>query len=382
MRSPEPGASCIKMEQCDVLIVGGGPAGSSCAWQLRRLGMDVLVLDREAFPREKLCAGWITPQVLQALELHPDDYGRECVLQPITGFRTGFMGGSALETRYSEAVSYAIRRREFDHWLLRRSSARLRLGEPLKHLERVGDHWIVNGAIIAPMLVGAGGHGCPVARHLGARLAGRVPLVVAREAELRLQGAAGCAVDRETPELYFSHDLKGYGWCVRKGDWLNLGLGREDKRDLPGRLRRFLSWLQEQGRIPILSDAPFKGHAYLLYGHGSRPLSGAGVLLVGDAAGLACRQSGEGIRPAVESGLLAADLIIDAGGDYREQRLAPYGALLRGRFGEPRRSGSPAVSRSKAALGARLLENRWLTRHLLLDRWFLHRATPALSLPR
>ena len=103
------------------------------------------------------------------------------------------------------------------------------------------------------------------------------------------------------------------------------------------------------------------------------------MLLVGDAAGLAYPRSGEGIRPAVESGLLAADLIADAGGDYREERLAPYGARLRDRLGAPRRHGSPVLSKSKAALGGALLGNRWFTRHMLLDRWFLHRSTPALS---
>lgn len=370
------------MERCDVLIVGGGPAGSACAWRLRRRGMDVLLLDRAEFPRDKVCAGWITPQVLQALELEPGDYARERVLQPITGFRTGLIGGRSRETRYGEVVSYGIRRCEFDHWLLRRSGARLRLGEPLERLERHGAGWVVNGAIATPMLVGAGGHACPVARWLGAKRGSRLPLVAAREAEIRLEGAAaaGCGARGETPEFYFSRDLKGYGWCVRKGDWLNLGLGREDKRNLPGRLRDFLAWLQEQGRIPpLVSDQEFRGHAYLLYGHGSRPLSGAGVLLVGDAAGVAYPRSGEGIRPAVESGLLAADLIAGAGGDYREQRLALYAVRLRDRLGAPQRHGSAVASKAKAALSGVLLQNRWFIRHVLLDRWFLRRSQPALT---
>ena len=55
------------MENCDVLIVGGGPAGSSCARQLHRHGMDVMVMDKASFPRDKVCAGWITPAVLQAV---------------------------------------------------------------------------------------------------------------------------------------------------------------------------------------------------------------------------------------------------------------------------------------------------------------------------
>ena len=55
------------MRDVDVLGVGGGPAGSSAAWRLKRAGGDVLVLDRDAFPRLQLCAGWITPAVRRDL---------------------------------------------------------------------------------------------------------------------------------------------------------------------------------------------------------------------------------------------------------------------------------------------------------------------------
>ncbi len=61
-----------------------------------------------------------------------------------------------------------------------------------------------------------------------------------------------------------------------------------------------------QGRIPADLPGKFKGHAYLLYAHGNRPVIGDGVMIIGDAAGLAYTQSGEGIRPAIESGLMAA----------------------------------------------------------------------------
>jgi flavin-dependent dehydrogenase len=57
------------MDTCDVLIVGGGPAGSSCAWKLRDSGLDVLIMDRQRFPRDKVCGGWITPQVLEELAI-------------------------------------------------------------------------------------------------------------------------------------------------------------------------------------------------------------------------------------------------------------------------------------------------------------------------
>ena len=124
------------MENCDVLIVGGGPAGSSCAWQLRQHGMDVMVMDKAIFPRDKVCAGWITPAVVDALQLDTEDYARKHVLQPITSFRTGMIDGREVETQYPDTVSYGIRRYELDDYLLQRSGARLQLGQPLKSLAR------------------------------------------------------------------------------------------------------------------------------------------------------------------------------------------------------------------------------------------------------
>ena len=219
------------MLQCDALIVGGGPAGSTCARVLMRAGWNVVVLDRAAFPRDKVCAGWVTPGVFDLLELDPAEYRTTgLTIQPITGFRVSVIGRRSVETRYARVVSYAIRRCEFDDFLLRRSGAHVIGGTPLKSLARHGDVWIANDAISAPIVVGAGGHFCPVARHLRGGTDAVRP-VVAKEAEFRLGGDAG-RVAGDTPELFFCEDLEGYGWCVRKGEYLNVGLGRRDHGDL------------------------------------------------------------------------------------------------------------------------------------------------------
>ena len=70
------------MRSCEVLIVGGGPAGSSAARLLARAGTEVLVLDRERFPRLKLCAGWITPEVVRELEMDLDAYPHRLLTFP------------------------------------------------------------------------------------------------------------------------------------------------------------------------------------------------------------------------------------------------------------------------------------------------------------
>jgi flavin-dependent dehydrogenase len=370
------------VETCDALIVGGGPAGSSCAWKLRQHGMAVTVLDKSLFPRDKVCAGWITPAVVQALQLDTEAYAGERVLQPITAFRTGLIHGPDLETRYPAAVSFGIRRCEFDDYLLQRSAARMLLGQTLKSLERRGRLWLVNGAITTPLLIGAGGHFCPVARFLGAKLGATEPAVTAKEIEFEInpEQAADCRVRGDTPELYFCRDLKGYGWCFRKGDYLNIGLGREGNQGLAQQLRDFCDFLQQRGRIPGNIPDKFHGHAYLLRGLSGRKLVDDGVLLVGDAAGLAYPQSGEGIRPAVESGLIAAAVVVEAGGDYRDRRLQAYRERLRARFGpETAAAGGTVPGFLRSVLARAFLGSPWVTRRVVLDRWFLRAHQPVLD---
>ena len=380
------------MVRCDALIVGGGPAGSTCARFLNRAGWNVLVIDRARFPRDKVCAGWVTPGVFRLLELDPEEYrATGLTIQTITGFRTALMGDRPVETRYPDAVSYAIRRCEFDDFLLRRSGAQVLDGTPLTSLERRGDAWVVNGEITAPIVVGAGGHFCPVARQLesaGRRLAGpkagsprrtRAPWgasgpppvrpVVAKEAEFLLE-SGGTSADAELPELFFCRDLEGYGWCVRKGEYLNIGLGRRDHGDLNPHIDAFIRFLETRGLARSASAVRWHGHAYLASGTGLRPLVDEGLLVAGDAAGLAYPESGEGIKPAVDSGRLAAETLIAAHGRIDRESLLPYETALRRRYPEVRSTPRPIAALMKA-LGRRLLRSPVFTRRVLIDRWFL-----------
>jgi geranylgeranyl reductase family protein len=370
------------LDRADAVVVGGGPAGSTCARKLRQAGLDVVVLDKAAFPRDKPCAGWVTPQVFEELDVDPEAYRREGrTLQPITAFRTGLIGGKERETSWAKPVSWGIRRCEFDTYLLERSGARLVTGTALSSLRREGRSWIVNEAIASPLVVGAGGHFCPVSRLLngGAR---DESIVAAQELELKLDEEQGraCGVAAEVPELWFCRDLRGYGWCFRKGGYLNVGLGREDRSALPRHLAAFVDFLKGSGKVPRDLDGDYKGHAYLLAPSSRRRVVDDGVLLVGDSAGLAWPESGEGIRTAVESGLLAARAVVAARGDYAGTSLEPYERALADRFG---RRGRPRPSRflpraAASALAAAVMPTRWFARHVLLERWFLRMRLPAL----
>jgi flavin-dependent dehydrogenase len=372
------------MVTCDALIVGGGPAGSTCAWHLRQAGLDVMVVDAATFPRDKVCAGWITPQVVTALRLDTQAYARGRTFQPITGFRVGLIDGRG-ETgvAYDRPVSFGIRRCEFDYYLLQRAGARLALGAPITSIRKDGAQWIVNDAIRTAMLVGAGGSGCPVARMLNGSVRSGGPLVIAQEAEPHLDAAdrESLAVKGDVPELFFCSDLQGYGWCVRKGEYLNVGLGRLDPRSLPAATARFVAFLEARQKIPRRVSWRWRGHSYAVHATPRRRIVDAGVLLVGDAAGVADAQSGEGIRQAVESGLLAAQTIVEARGHFSRDRLEPYATCLDARCTEAPLSGAIArmvPDRVKTVVAGRLLEVPSFVKRVVIDQWFLHRHQPAL----
>lgn len=384
--------------RCDVAIVGGGPAGSSCARVLAAAGLDVVVADKAVFPRDKVCAGWITPDVVEALALDLADYAAGRTLQPVLGFETGIIGGHRVTTRYAEPVSYAIRRCEFDTYLLRRCGAEVIEGTAVEGIERTPQGWALRLkpaqheepgpgaagratprprlAIAAPVLVGAGGHFCPVARWLNPSEPPSPTLVVAQELELRLEAPPTSGVAPELPALYFCRDLRGYGWCVRKGEYLNVGFGRQDADGFAEASRAFLAWLRSCGRIPAGFPDRWHGHAYRVWGRPVRRVASDGVLLVGDAAGLAYPASGEGIHPAVVSGQLAARHILGAASNDPGGRLDAYVAALERAFGVPSATGPaawPLPPRLYTAIGRALIAQPWFARRHLVERSFLRR---------
>ncbi len=368
------------MRRVDVLIVGGGPAGSSVAFGLRERGLSLVVMDRSNFPRDKTCAGWITPAVLAALAVDPNKYascGR--TLQPIRGFRVGVSGGASSAARFDDVVSYGIRRCELDWFLLERSGAELRLGEPLRALEKRPDGWIANGDLHARLLVGAGGHFCPVRRLLAP--VEQEPIIAAQEIEFALSPHAerDLALDPELPELWFTPSLDGYGWAFRKGRFLNVGLGVRGGDRLGARFRALRDAFAREGKLPAGAADEVHGHAYLLQGESTRPLRGERVAFVGDAAGFAYPRSGEGIRPAVESGLLLAQALGSAREPGDAESLRAYERAAEQRLG-PRRPTQAGVRPLLAflpeaplrAIGRRLLAQPWFAREVVVRRWFLH----------
>lgn len=363
------------VQSYDCLIVGGGPAGSTCAWKLRQAGVRVLVLDKATFPRDKTCAGWITPPVVKSLELDVVDYARSHTWQPIRGFRCGLIDGGSVNVDYAAPVSFGIRRREFDAYLLHRAGA-VTAQQHVSSIVRSGETWLIDNAYSAPMLVGAGGSFCPVARYLGRSRASPESMVFAQEVEFPVTESEleRLAVAADRPELYFCKDLRGYGWCFRKREFLNIGLGRTDQHDLSQQVDGFCHFLIQAGRVRCNLPTRFHGHAYRLYGSHQHGFPSAdGALLIGDSAGLAYPQSGEGIGPAVESGLLAAEIIIQSAGRYSRDRLAGYPQLLQRRLNPVQSNGLLHLLPASwlASATATLLTHRWFAKRFVMDKFFL-----------
>jgi flavin-dependent dehydrogenase len=202
--------------------------------------------------------------------------------------------------------------------------------------------------------------------------------VAAQETEFEMDAhqIANCDVRGSSPELYFCADMKGYGWCFRKQNRLNIGLGRADPHGIAEHASAFVRLLAATGKVRF--EVPrLRGHAYFLYGTSQRQIAGDGFLLIGDSAGLARPQSGEGILPAIESALLAAETILAARGTWATAQREAYNRQIAERTGNAcdgwmTRIGRGLPPRLTRFAATQLLENRWFARHVVLDSWFLH----------
>ncbi len=288
------------MKHYPVIIVGGGPAGAACAWRLGRSGVQALVLDRAQFPRSKLCAGWITPRVLADLELDPEDYPGTLSVYPALRI---FLKGIPIRR---PGCQYAVRRVEFDHWLLERSGADL-VCHQVNQIRREADSFILDEKYSCEVLVGAAGTHCPVYHQL---FKSKFPRLGARIAALEIEFQYSWKDPR--PLLrFFDHGLPGYSWYLPKTDgWLNLGVGgnaqamKDRNQTIHFHWDHLLNNLH-QSRLVIDTRPDPEGYVYYLQGS-ELSLQTGKAYLAGDSAGLATLDMGEGIGPAVLSGIKAA----------------------------------------------------------------------------
>jgi len=338
-------------DTADVIIVGAGPAGSAAAYHLATAGLDVLLLEKTSFPREKVCGDGLTPRAVKALTAMgvPVASGDGWLLNK--GLRI-IGGGGRIELDWPDLSSFpgygTVRTRtDFDEMLARHAQkAGARLLENITVTgpaidERTGRVTGVTAREAAPAVEGAtsaSNKNAGVQRSFGARVVlaadgNSSRLSVAMGLHKRTDRPLGVAVRTyyTTPrhddeyleawlDLWDGKDLlPGYGWIFGMGDGTsNVGLGMLNTSDAFGNidyrvlLKRWLGAMPaEWGLTEENRTQPVRGAA-LPMGFNRTPHYTSGLMLIGDAGGMVNPFNGEGIAYAMESGELAARSVVHA----------------------------------------------------------------------
>ncbi len=286
----------------DAIVVGAGPAGASAAYFLGERGLRVLVLEREALPRDKPCGGAVPRS---ALRLFPFDF-EPVVESAITTVRYAWREAERT-VRVPQGTVVTVRRREFDHFLISRARVEVRDRAAASGVEERGDEVVVRSADGSSwrgrvLLLAEGSTGA-LARGLGLRRgAAGVPTL---EAQVPLSQSRSDF--HEQAYFQFGALPGGYVWAFPKRDHLSVGIVAFRNRRRP--LRQILG--EEMARIGVALDGVrVQGHPLPVFS-GRRPLGSGHVMLLGDAAGLADPFLGEGVRYALRSGKIAADVVAE-----------------------------------------------------------------------
>ena len=377
--------------EADVLVVGAGPAGSTTAYHLSQAGLDVIVLEKTAFPREKVCGDGLTPRAVRQIlrmGIDPTDPARDersAAERRNAPLNTGsgwiqnhglriLGGGMRLEIPWPELAAFPsyglVRTRlDFDEILARQAE---------KAGARLHQSTTVTGPVLderTGRIVGVRARAADAdPRDKDDVVTFRAPIVVAADGtSSRLAIAMGVPKRDDRPmgvavRTYFTsprhdddwleswlelwdtapdgrrHLLPGYGWIFGVGDGTsNVGLGILDTSQAFGRtdykamLRRWLASVPPEWQFrPEHQVGEIRGAA-LPMAFNRQPHYDRGLLLVGDSGGMINPCNGEGIAYAMEAGELAADVLVQAAGrrtdTEREQVLRAYPRTLKDVYG-------------------------------------------------
>jgi geranylgeranyl reductase family protein len=335
-RRQEP-ASPKAADEADVIVVGAGPAGSTTAFYLAQSGLDVLLLEKSRFPREKVCGDGLTPRAVKALVAMGISVSEKDGWVRNKGLRV-IGAGKRMELPWPELASYPgyglVRtRHDLDQTLARRAQqagARLLEGVTVTGPvidERTGR---IAGVTARPsggdelgyrsrVVVAADGNSSRLSVAMGLRKRDDRPLGVAVRTYYRTWRHDDDYLESWLDLWDGDRLLPGYGWIFGMGDGTsNVGLGLLNtsaafgNTDYHALLRRWLSGMPaEWGFTEENRTQPVRGAA-LPMGFNRTPHYHRGLLLVGDAGGMVNPFNGEGIAYAMESGEILARTIVQA----------------------------------------------------------------------
>ena len=350
-------------ERYDLIVVGAGPSGASTAYHAARSGLEVLLIDRQEFPRDKPCGDGMMPHAASEVSLMGlGDWLEE----PHHGTFTGFSLYTATASLYNDVPptfhgprGYVIRREETDTKLLERAVS---AGATFKNKTRgtgllrspagnVQGIEAENGETVryeAPLVVAADG----VGGFAGEGMKAHQNAVARRQYFKGVDGP-----NKEHLQVFITKDMNeqgaGYGWVFYLGDGTaNVGAGVSTKtlartgRNLKDYFDRFLEeprlagWLENAE-----AEGPPKSWS-LKMGMWGAKRHAQGLMMAGDAASMIHPISGEGVGYAIESGRLAASFAYAArsGGDYSASLLSGYSKQIRQQRGRGHVSGYALTS--------------------------------------
>lgn len=285
----------------DCIIVGGGPAGSSAAYHLAKAGRAVLLLEKSALPRYKPCSGAVSPIVAQWFDF---DFS-PAIDSYIRRVHYSWKLGDAIDAELETDPIWSVRRNVFDQFLIDQAiakGAQLRDETAVTGIEFKGDRWQVNTAgesLSARYIIAADGAKGPMAKWLGFR-----------DHKVREAGVLEIATDKPVENAAFSFEFglvkNGCLWSFPKQQGYSIGVST------------FIGGSLKDLKTPLTQYAPEFGSSFAagtLHTHplklwdGNHKLHAVHALLVGEAAAIVDPLTAEGIRPAMFSGMTAAEAI-------------------------------------------------------------------------
>jgi geranylgeranyl reductase family protein len=354
--SDRGGISTAEKIDADVLVVGAGPAGSSAAYHLARHGVDVLMVDKAVFPREKVCGDGLTPRGVAALQRMDVDLS-DAGFTRVDGLRSYGLDDVVVELPWPRRRAFpdfgVVRTRlEFDNLLAEHAvKAGARFQQGTEAVATISEGGWVTGAnlsedgatreVRARFVVAADGASSRLGGRHGVIRDPARPLGIAARRYYRTSRPEQRVLETwlNLPDEQSGGVMAGYGWIFPLGDGVvNVGAGvlnsytRFQETSARKVMELFLRSLPPGFELdeahaigPVLSGP-------IPMGINRQPPAVPGMLLVGDAGGVTNPFNGEGIAYALETGELAAQVITDALTRGRPAMAQMYPTLLRERY--------------------------------------------------
>jgi len=319
----------------DVAVIGAGPAGATCARQLALKGYKVALIDKDTFPRDKPCGGWITPNVLDFLDWNQKKFDN-IFWSPICGLGVYAPSLKNFTINKEKILSYGILREQFDNMIkddALDAGSQFLEGKKLTNLTYKADSVqlkIGNEEIEAKLVIGADGTRSKVAEISQIRNKWK-------PTDISLDLVSETKVKKEVIKDLYPDDLAfifynegvGYNWIypkiseTRDESYINIGIGcllanMKNSREM------YFNFIKTLKKINLLPDnVSLTKHSAWAYNsfHGPKKTHGEKTLLIGDAGGFSSNIAGEGIRTGIVSGIIAAETISELEGDYSKAAL-------------------------------------------------------------